>query len=99
MLHGIESTPSLPEKKRLGRLEERFRYNPREHENYRWPTVIEWRGRSFVLHEVSRDGWALYDDPAGPSGGAVEVDTEGFVIGGHDVKLRGWSVVEEELNL
>ncbi|OGZ10473.1 MAG: hypothetical protein A3D67_03710 [Candidatus Lloydbacteria bacterium RIFCSPHIGHO2_02_FULL_51_22] len=99
MSHGIESTPSSSEEKRLGRLEERFRHNPHERENYGWPAVIEWRDRSFVLHEVSRDGWALYDDPAGPSGGAVEVDTEGFVIGGHDVKFQGWPVVEEELNL
>lgn len=72
-------------------MEEQFRYNAGK-----WPNVIEWRGETFLLHEIN-DGAALYDHPVGPSHGEVVVDIRGYVLSGHDEKFEDWGISETEL--
>lgn len=87
-----EGAPSSEENSPVGRIEERFRYTMGK-----WPNVIEWRGNTFLLHNVLEDGTAFYDHPTGPSKGVVVVDRRGYVLRGHDEEFKDWEISETEL--
>src|SRR5512145_1471006 len=90
-----EHTDIRPEEAPVMRLTPEFRYNSERPGSSRWPTSIEFRGMTFLLHYQYGNGTAYYDTPSGSRDIDVVVDEEGFVVGG-TYEGRKWETVAEE---